>query len=115
MIYQLNKVKIQRGDDVNFFLIMLEENGQSFQTNGATLITLQLKKTDNTILEKTAYGGFGTGVGETTVVYGFILSAAETSQLAAGLDQDACIKIDFSTNVKHLVIKKALNVTDLQF
>lgn len=116
MKFVLNQFTLYRGQDEQFVVALIDDDGMPVNISGATAISLLLKKADNTLLEKVPYTGMAVGVTSQIWFYAFNLSRAESSDLLVGPKQSIEFKITMGTGaIRYLVMKNCLAVLDFPF
>lgn len=115
MKFELNKVKLLRGQDEQFLLFLLTSDLQYFQIHGATALVMRIVKADGQVLEKAPNTGMSTGFGDTLWLYQFTLTSEEIDLLPAKKDQDVVLKIEFGSYCKYLTLEKCVSVNQRGF
>ncbi len=114
MAWTPNTVTIPKGEPATLPVILLDKNGELFNGAGLTMICIQIKKADGSILDKTAATGFTWGVGLSCgYIYTFDLTADEVALLKTLPGQDVTIKLVYGGVHEYIVYKKYLTVISL--
>jgi hypothetical protein len=112
MKFEINKIKITRGNAEQFPVFLVDDLGAPAPINGATSIKMKLKNDDNSFLEKPAYAGSVFGYQDQLFVYGFELTPTETAELKLGKDLTLYLIITFGSYDQVFKIEKALTIAD---
>lgn len=111
MPFQPNQWTINKGEDAQIAVHLLDDQGNPMSGAGATAISLKLKNQDGSVLSVPAYTGMAIGLFCPIFIYGFNLTGAQTALLPIGPMQTVELEIDFGTAKKFQAIRQALTVT----
>lgn len=112
----MNQLTLCRGQDDQFLVFLLDEEGAPVNISGATAISLLLLKTDLSLLEKAPVNGMAVGVISQVWLYSFSISAAESRDLKLAVKQTIELKVTMGSGaIRYVPIRNCLSVVDLPF
>lgn len=101
---------LNKGDDEQIMVHLIDVNGAPINISGASLIQLLIKNADNSVLTLAAVSGIAVGLGQPFWVYTFTLTAAETALLPIVSAAKVEVQVTFGGPVQKYAIQSSLTV-----
>ena len=101
---------VNKGDDAQLMVHLLDVNGVPINISGASAINLLIVNADKSILSVPALAGIAVGMGSPFWVYTFLLTAAQTALLPIAAKANVEIQVLWGTNSQKFLVQSSLTV-----